>query len=235
MTNQTPPPFPDFGKPLQPTDPAHGSYGAAEANPYQAPSHDAGQESAAPGYEASSSGAPSFGAPSADAPGFGSDPYALSAPSAASDPYAAVNPLDQQPGQGAYPPAVPYAAQHPFAPGGGYGAPTYDPGAVAAGYAPTAHAYGAGGYPMVPSAPYGVDPITGIPYSDKSKLVAGLLGILLGGFGVGRFYMGNIGMGVAQILVTWLTFGIGALWPLIDGIIILAGNPKDANGRPLRP
>lgn len=84
-------------------------------------------------------------------------------------------------------------------------------------------------------APFGVDPITGLPYSDKSKLVAGLLGIFLGVFGVGRFYTGHIGLGIAQILVTWLTFGLGALWPLIDGIIMLAGQPRDAQGRPLRP
>ncbi|XGU20359.1 NINE protein [Rhodococcus sp. 3Y1] len=29
--------------------------------------------------------------------------------------------------------------------------------------------------------------MTGEPYSDKSKTTAGLLGILLGGFGAGRF------------------------------------------------
>lgn len=84
-------------------------------------------------------------------------------------------------------------------------------------------------------APYGIDPATGIPYSDKSKLVAGLLQIFLGTLGVGRFYLGNVGMGIAQILVTWLTLGFGALWPLIDGIILLAGSPVDRNGRPLRP
>jgi hypothetical protein len=34
--------------------------------------------------------------------------------------------------------------------------------------------------------------------------------------------------------VTILTCGIGALWPFIDGIVILAGDPKDPQGRPLR-
>ena len=37
------------------------------------------------------------------------------------------------------------------------------------------------------------------------------------------------------IVVTWVTFGIGALWPLIDGIMMLAGEPKDSEGYPLRP
>lgn len=86
-----------------------------------------------------------------------------------------------------------------------------------------------------PGAPYGYDPVTGLPYSEKSKLVAGLLGILLGGFGVGRFYTGHVGLGVAQLIVTFVTFGIGALWGFIDGIMMLAGNAKDSNGLPLRP
>lgn len=84
-------------------------------------------------------------------------------------------------------------------------------------------------------APYGIDPLTGIPYSDKSKLVAGLLQIFLGGLGIGRFYLGNVGIAIAQIAVTFLTLGFGGLWPLIDGIVLLAGNPRDAQGRPLRP
>ena len=73
-----------------------------------------------------------------------------------------------------------------------------------------------------------------MPYSDKSKLVAGLLQIFLGSFGIGRFYLGNVGMAIAQILVTWLTPGLGGLWPLIDGIVLLAGTPRDRAGRPLR-
>lgn len=84
-------------------------------------------------------------------------------------------------------------------------------------------------------APYGIDLYTGVPYSDKSKLVAGLLQIFLGGLGIGRFYLGNPGMAIAQILVTWFTLGVGALWPLIDGIVLLAGQPRDRAGRPLRP
>ncbi len=39
--------------------------------------------------------------------------------------------------------------------------------------------------------------------SDKSKVVAGVLQILLGAFGVGRFYMGDIKIGVIQLIVTW--------------------------------
>lgn len=84
------------------------------------------------------------------------------------------------------------------------------------------------------AAPYGRDPFTGEPLSDKSKFAAGLLQIFLGAFGVGRFYMGHIGIAIAQIAVTWVLCGLGAIWPLIDGIVMLAGNPRDAQGRKLR-
>ncbi|MDT5351454.1 MAG: hypothetical protein QOH91_4741 [Mycobacterium sp.] len=82
-------------------------------------------------------------------------------------------------------------------------------------------------------APYGVDAY-GQPLSDKSKLVAGLLQIFLSTFAVGRFYLGYTNIALAQIGVTILTCGIGALWPLIDGIMIIMGKVPDAQGRPLR-
>ena len=82
---------------------------------------------------------------------------------------------------------------------------------------------------------YGVDPRTGLAYSHRSKVVAGLLQLAIGGLGIGRFYMGHSGLGVAQILVTVFTCGFGALWGLVDGIVILAGEPRDAEGLPLRP
>jgi TM2 domain/Protein of unknown function (DUF2510) len=86
-------------------------------------------------------------------------------------------------------------------------------------------------------APYGgaaqgVDPSG--PLSDKSKMVAGLLQIFVGGFGVGRFYLGYTNIGILQIVATVFTCGIGALWPLVDGIMILMGNVPDAQGRRLR-
>jgi TM2 domain-containing membrane protein YozV len=65
-------------------------------------------------------------------------------------------------------------------------------------------------------------------------MTAGLLQIFLGAFGVGRFYLGYTGIGIAQIAVTWLTCGIGAIWPLIDGIMILTDKVPDSVGRTLR-
>jgi TM2 domain-containing membrane protein YozV len=75
--------------------------------------------------------------------------------------------------------------------------------------------------------------MTGIPFSDKQKVVAGLLQLLIP-IGIGRFYLGHTGLGVAQLLVTFITCGLGTLWPVIDGIMILMGNVPDVHGRPLR-
>lgn len=145
-----------------------------------------------------------------------------------------------------YPPPPPGGGDPPGgygAPPGGYGAPP--PG----GYGPPPGGYGVppqpgmnpmGGPPtagmgmMQPHAPFGIDPMTGMPFSDKSKLAAGLLQLFLGSFGAGRFYTGHTGLAIAQIAVTWLTCGFGGLWPLIDGVMMLAGKVPDAQGRPLR-
>lgn len=123
------------------------------------------------------------------------------------DPYA----QQAQPAYGQQP-AYPPAGQPPQ-PGYGY------PGGAAMG--------------VDPSAPYGRHPVSGMPFSDKSKLAAGLLQLLIP-LGIGRMYMGDVGLGVAQLLVTIFTCGLGALWPFIDGILILVGEPTDGEGRPLR-
>jgi TM2 domain-containing membrane protein YozV len=76
----------------------------------------------------------------------------------------------------------------------------------------------------------------------KSKLAAGLLGILLGGLGIHRFYLGYTGIGVAQLILCLsgvLTCGITTLaaciWGLVEGILIFTGSiNRDAQGMPLR-
>lgn len=59
-------------------------------------------------------------------------------------------------------------------------------------------------------APYGRDAF-GRPLSDKSRVVAGLL----------------------QLLLTLLC-GVGVIWAFIDGIVILAAGATDPQGRRLR-
>jgi len=71
--------------------------------------------------------------------------------------------------------------------------------------------------------------MTGEPLSDKSKLVAGLLQLFIP-LGIGRFYIGHNGIGIAQLL----TCGGCGIWSLIDGILMLIGHVRDAQGRPLR-
>jgi TM2 domain-containing membrane protein YozV len=155
--------------------------------------------------------------------------------------------MSQYPNYGAQDPSQPDPANpysQPAAPSsGGYsyptsGAPGYQPTSGAPGYDPAYQQQQAGypvqaGYPQQGYAQAAYDP-QGRPYSDKTKLVAGLLGIFLGGFGVGRFYTGHTGLGVAQLLVSVFTCGFGALWGLIDGILILVNGGTDAQGRVLR-
>ena len=72
------------------------------------------------------------------------------------------------------------------------------------------------------------------PSTQKSKLTAGLLGIFLGGLGIHNFYLGNTGKAIAQIALSFC-FGAGAIWGLIEGIMILTGSiNKDAKGIPLK-
>jgi hypothetical protein len=67
--------------------------------------------------------------------------------------------------------------------------------------------------------------------SDRYRVVAGVLQIVFP-FGVGRFYTGHTGIAVAQLVTTFI--GVGVIWSIIDGIIILAGGGTDAYGRRLK-
>jgi TM2 domain-containing membrane protein YozV len=89
----------------------------------------------------------------------------------------------------------------------------------------------------------GAAPVAEAP---KSKIVAGLLGIFLGGLGIHRFYLGYSGLGAAMLILQilgWLTWcfligifisiGVG-IWGLIEGVLILVGViNRDGFGRPL--
>ena len=70
--------------------------------------------------------------------------------------------------------------------------------------------------------------------SDKTKLAAGLLGIFLGSIGVHKFYLGDSKAGIIRIVVTVVTCGLGGIWGLIEGIMILANGGVDAEGRELQ-
>lgn len=72
------------------------------------------------------------------------------------------------------------------------------------------------------------------PSQQKSKLIAGLLGIFLGGLGIHNFYLGDTTKGILHIVLS-LACCIGSIWGLIDGIMILCGKvTTDAKGVPLK-
>lgn len=62
--------------------------------------------------------------------------------------------------------------------------------------------------------------------ADK-KLVAGICGILLGGFGVHKFILGYTTEGIIQIVITFVTCGVGSIVGLIEGIIYLTKSDED--------
>ena len=71
------------------------------------------------------------------------------------------------------------------------------------------------------------------PVSPRSRLTAGLLGILLplvGVYGVHRLYLGHIWLGILMMV----TCGGCGIWQLIDVILVFAGSVTDARGLPLR-
>ena len=71
-----------------------------------------------------------------------------------------------------------------------------------------------------------------MPYGAQQKdwLITLLLCIFVGVLGVHRFYTGHIAIGVVQLL----TVGGCGIWTLVDLIMIITDNYRDANGLPLR-
>lgn len=78
--------------------------------------------------------------------------------------------------------------------------------------------------PYPPNYGYGQPPV-----SNKSFLVTWLLSLLLGVFGVDRFYLGKVGTGILKLV----TFGGLGIWALIDLILVLANKTRDKRGLPL--
>lgn len=59
------------------------------------------------------------------------------------------------------------------------------------------------------------------PPVQSQRILAGILGILLGGLGVHRFILGDTTGGLIRIGITIVTCGAGSIIGLIEGIIYL--------------
>lgn len=81
-------------------------------------------------------------------------------------------------------------------------------------------------YQRDPNTPLGNTPPPAGQTSDK-KLIAGLLGILLGTFAVHKFYLGYTKAGVIQLIASVLTCGIGGIIGFIEGIIYLTKSDEE--------
>ena len=65
------------------------------------------------------------------------------------------------------------------------------------------------------------------PPGAEKKIVAGILGILLGGLGIHKFYLGYTKEGIIQLVITVCTCGLAGLIGLIEGIIYLTKSDED--------
>ncbi len=94
------------------------------------------------------------------------------------------------------------------------------------------------GMPPVMLPAYNLGPPAPVSYSWRNRWVAGTLGILLGPFGVHRFYLGFVGIGILQAVLTvgslFILSPIVAIWAFIEGILCFCGAMRDIDGLPLR-
>lgn len=73
---------------------------------------------------------------------------------------------------------------------------------------------------------------------QRSKFLAGLLAICVGGLGIHNFYLGFAKRGTIQLLISVLSFGtlaaISGVWGIVEGILILCSKPGEKWHRDVR-
>jgi TM2 domain-containing membrane protein YozV len=62
---------------------------------------------------------------------------------------------------------------------------------------------------------------------DSKRVLAGVLGILIGGLGIHRFILDDAKGGLLRILITFVTCGAGSLIGLAEGIIYLTKSDEE--------
>ncbi|MEQ8785827.1 MAG: TonB family protein [Pirellulaceae bacterium] len=75
---------------------------------------------------------------------------------------------------------------------------------------------------------------TAVASRRRSRLIAALLGVALGGLGAHRFYLGYRRIALLQLALTICTLGVAGLWGVAEGWLILLGRfAHDAQGAAL--
>ncbi|MCJ8154009.1 TM2 domain-containing protein [Chryseobacterium sp. SSA4.19] len=65
------------------------------------------------------------------------------------------------------------------------------------------------------------------PYRSEKKVVAGILGILLGTFAIHKFYLGYTKTAVIQLILGLVSCGIVGIVGFIEGIIYLTKSDEE--------
>lgn len=72
----------------------------------------------------------------------------------------------------------------------------------------------------------------------KSRVSAGVLGLVLGSLGIHRFYLGYNGIGAIMLVLTVFSYGlllpVTFIWGLIEGLVLLTGGMSEKDGRSLQ-
>jgi len=62
---------------------------------------------------------------------------------------------------------------------------------------------------------------------ENKKIIAGILAIVIGSLGIHKFILGYSKEGIIQIIITFVTCGIGGIIGLIEGIIYLTKSDEE--------